>query len=570
MHKDSYFSRVNPDLLAKIPLSAQRILEVGCGEGSVAEVYLRRNPTAAYFGIELSENAGRTASIHMHHVILGDIEQSNVIAALDALIGDERFDTVLFGDVLEHLRDPWKVLAEMRMRVSEGGVCVACIPNVSHWSLLVEQLKGRWDYTDAGLLDRTHLRFFTLETAIELFERAGWTVLDATPRILWPDKTKAALESFLPVSKSLGVSQEKFQRDLSAFQWVIRAVNGQLPKQLNIAALGIKKTAGVTEARVDYPCTALASLPGVQARWNSLSVSIPSNWHPGIFVLHRQFMTDTGLNAHIERLIATGWVVIADIDDDPRHWEEFISSDFYAFRAAHAVTVSTERMADLMRQWNPNVFVFPNAIAELPALPSRYTPKNGEVIRIFFGAINRQSDWEEIKQSVLEVLEKLSDKIELVVVHDQAVFDTLPGALKKFFFPTLPHPQYMEVLASCDLALLPLRDTEFNRLKSDLKFIECCAAGVVPICSAIVYADLMHTNIGVFPQTIADWGASLSQLCGSTESIRVRKEAGLEYIKRERMHSHIVVARKNFYQSLIDNRENLERQRQGRLTSRVN
>lgn len=570
MNTDNYFSQVNPDLLLKIPLSSNRVLEIGCGEGKLAAVYQRRNPGVTYLGVELFEDAGRQASNHMHDVVVGDIEQSSTIAELDKRINGEKFDALLFGDVLEHLRDPWRVLAELRTRVSEGGVCIACIPNVSHWSLLVEQFKGRWDYADAGLLDRTHLRFFTLETAVELFERAGWTVLDATPRVLWPDKTKAALESFLPVSKSLGVSREKFQRDLSAFQWVIRAVNGRPPAPLNIAALGTKKMAGVTETRVDYPCAALASLPGVQARWNSMSVNIPSNWHPGIFVLHRQFMTDTGLNSHIERLIATGWVVIADIDDDPRHWEEFVSSNFYAFRAAHAVTVSTERMADLIRQWNPNVFVFPNAVMQLPSVPSENTPKEGDRLKIFFGAINRGADWDEVKHSIFAVMPELGDKIEFTVVHDQAVFESLPGTVNKNFYPTLPHEKYMQVLNSCDVALLPLKDTQFNRLKSDLKFIECCAAGVVPICSNIVYADqLAHKEIGVFPATATHWGASLLQLCSSPKSIKQRKEAGLAYIKRERMHSHWAAVRKACYHDLMENHEVLERERRSRLAKVV-
>lgn len=570
MTSDNYFSRVNPDLLVKVPLSSKRILEIGCGEGRLAAVYQRRNPSVAYLGVELFEDAGRQASNHMHDVVVGDIEQSSTIAELDKRINGEKFDALLFGDVLEHLRDPWRVLAELRTRVSEGGVCIACIPNVSHWSLLAEQLKGRWDYADAGLLDRTHLRFFTLETAVELFERAGWTVLDATPRVLWPDKTKAALESFLPVSKSLGVSQEKFQRDLSAFQWVIRAVNGRPPAQLNIAALGMKKTAGVTEARVDYPCAALASLPGVQAVWGSNSVSIPPTWQPGIFVLHRQFMTDANLNSHIEKMINNGWLVVADMDDDPRHWEEFVASDFYAYRAVHAITVSTERMATLMRQWNPNVHIFPNAVMQLPSVASGDTPKVSNKLRVFFGALNRGNDWDEIKRSIFTVMPELGYKVEFVVLHDQAVFESLPDTVEKIFYPTLPHERYMQVLASCDVALLPLKDTQFNRLKSDLKFIECCAAGVVPICSHVVYADQpAHKEIGIFPNTTTDWGAALLGLCRSLESIKKRKEAGLAYIKRERMHCHFATARRAYYRSLMENRDVLERDRQRRLAKVV-
>jgi hypothetical protein len=131
----------------------------------------------------------------------------------------------VLGDILEHLRDPWRTLADLRQRARVEAVCCACIPNVAHWSLLLQQLRGRWDYVDAGLLDRTHLRFFTLQTAIELFRQAGWKPLDARPRVQSPDRTREALELFKPLCPALGVGVDDLKRNLSAFQWVIRAVN---------------------------------------------------------------------------------------------------------------------------------------------------------------------------------------------------------------------------------------------------------------------------------------------------------------------------------------------------------
>jgi hypothetical protein len=86
-------------------------------------------------------------------------------------------------------------------------------------------MAGRWDYADSGLLDRTHLRFFTVDTAIAMFRSAGWTFSSARSRVLWPDKTKAALADLLPLAPKLGVPEDKLRRDLSAFQWIIQAAN---------------------------------------------------------------------------------------------------------------------------------------------------------------------------------------------------------------------------------------------------------------------------------------------------------------------------------------------------------
>ncbi len=109
--------------------------------------------------------------------------------------------------------------------MTKNGECIISIPNIAHWSIVQQQLRGRWNYTDHGLLDKTHIRFFTLETALDLFRKTGWHVLDAKARVKWPEKTEAALKTFIPLGNQLGIDEQKLRRDLSAFQWIIRARN---------------------------------------------------------------------------------------------------------------------------------------------------------------------------------------------------------------------------------------------------------------------------------------------------------------------------------------------------------
>ena len=156
-----YYQNVNPDLLARVPLNARHILEVGCGNGNFARAVLARQPQAAYVGVELFAQAAQEAQGVLSHVVVGDVEQPATLAALDQVCARQGggFDALVLGDVLEHLRDPWQVLAQLRERMVLGGTAVACVPNVAHWSLLQQQLCGRWDYAEQGLLDRTHVRF---------------------------------------------------------------------------------------------------------------------------------------------------------------------------------------------------------------------------------------------------------------------------------------------------------------------------------------------------------------------------------------------------------------------------
>jgi SAM-dependent methyltransferase len=223
--QNSYYSNINQDLLKAIPGEASFVLEIGCGTGQFAKAYRSLNPATCYVGVEIFESAAREAERNVSYLITGDIANPVTLSAIDKVRSGRFFDVLVLGDVIEHLGNPGEVLEELITRMRPGGMCVACIPNVSHWSIVLQLLHGRWDYTETGLLDRTHLRFFTLDTAVDLFKQAGWSVLDARPRILMKEKTDSVAGELLPLSKNLGISPEKMYRDLSAFQWVIRALN---------------------------------------------------------------------------------------------------------------------------------------------------------------------------------------------------------------------------------------------------------------------------------------------------------------------------------------------------------
>ncbi len=562
---DSYYGNINHDVLRKIPVQSARVLEIGCGMGRLGQAFKARVPDCAFFGVELMHDAAQEARARLDGVLCANIE--NDVSRVRELA--EHFDALVLGDVLEHFQDPWRVLTELRSFITPDGMCVACIPNVGHWSMVAELLQGKWRYADQGLLDKTHLRFFTLDTAVALFENAGWTVLDALPRKLQPEETEAALRTLLPAAVAMGMSEDKARVNLTAFQWVIRAVNGPAPRVTTVAAVGSKKIAGVTEARVDHPMRSLATLPAAKVHWREGTLVLPEDAREGVLVLHRELLTDEKFQAQMEALIAKGWLLVLDMDDDPNHWSGYVDSDFYAFKAVHAVTVSTEHLADVIRPFNVNVQVFANAIFELPMVKGARDeahPKDPQKLRVFFGALNRQPDWQAVMAGIVEAALQLKDRVEFVVVHDQAFYDALPAEVSKAFLPTLGIEQYTQTLASCDIALLPLNDTPFNRCKSDLKLIECAAAQVAVICSEVVYAkQAAHHTFASFATTADEWRDALLQLANDASLREANIAKGLAYVKQERMHAQHSAARLAFYQGMLADKDNLAALRAARL-----
>ncbi|HEU4879156.1 MAG TPA: methyltransferase domain-containing protein [Gemmatimonadaceae bacterium] len=147
-----------------------RVLDLGAADGSVARALRKRGCTV--WGIERDEQAAKAALQVCDRVIVADLEAKESFEAL----GSETFDVVLALDVLEHLRDPAPVLKCAASYLTPGGIAVVSIPNVTHGALRLSLLEGRFDYTEQGLLDRTHLRFFDRHAAEQLMSEAGLTI----------------------------------------------------------------------------------------------------------------------------------------------------------------------------------------------------------------------------------------------------------------------------------------------------------------------------------------------------------------------------------------------------------
>jgi SAM-dependent methyltransferase len=169
-----------------------RVLDVGCATGYLAAELARRGCTVV--GVEFDPVAAQQARAFCREVVVGDLESEAVRADVQRAVADAGgVDTVICADVLEHLRDPWAVLAWLRTLLDPGGRAIVSVPNIAHWTARRALLRGRFDYADFGLLDRTHLRFFTRGSATELAHRAGFAV-----RAEHPAGAPLPLESRVP------------------------------------------------------------------------------------------------------------------------------------------------------------------------------------------------------------------------------------------------------------------------------------------------------------------------------------------------------------------------------------
>lgn len=148
-----------------------RVLETGCANGRFSAVLTEIGCTVV--GNEIDPGAAQEARQFCEEVIVGDLEDPDLRATIPG-----GFDIMIFGDVLEHLVEPWKVLADMRAKLREGGYLIVSIPNIGHWDGRMGLLVGNFEYTHDGLMDATHLRFFTHRTAIELVEQSGYSIVE--------------------------------------------------------------------------------------------------------------------------------------------------------------------------------------------------------------------------------------------------------------------------------------------------------------------------------------------------------------------------------------------------------
>ncbi|WP_199423599.1 class I SAM-dependent methyltransferase [Actinotalea solisilvae] len=213
---DSSLANNSHALMLELVGPGGRVLDVGCATGYLGAALKERGSEVA--GVELDPEAAARAAEVLDEVVVADLETVDLVERF----GPESFDVVVFGDVLEHLREPLRLLSNATGLLRPGGSVVISIPNVGHADVRLSLLQGRWRYSDRGLLDRTHVQFFTRSTLLAMLTQAGLVAIDLRRTTAPPLATELGVDgSALPDGVLDWVSG---QPDATTYQFVLRAV----------------------------------------------------------------------------------------------------------------------------------------------------------------------------------------------------------------------------------------------------------------------------------------------------------------------------------------------------------
>lgn len=539
----------NPDLLERIPLSARVVLDVGCGTASLSAAYRKRNPRARLLGIDRDPSVAEIAVERLDELATVDVET-------DPLPFDvsEGIDCIIYGDVLMHLRDPWTVVQRQAEALTADGVILICTANLEHWSFVEKLLRGTWDYETSGLLDAAHLRWFSLRSMRQALLRLGFVPYDVSPRVFDRAQAGKFFQAIAPSLAALGVDADEYARRAAPLQYVWR-VRKTPQQRMMIAANMLKPVGGVSHVRVVYPLRAMATDPVVGTMLtSSVDAKAPADDNPRIFILHRPALSGEAGRAMIRAFLDGGWLVVTEFDDHPDFFQIMQDPEQLTFRGVHAVQTSTRALAAVLRQRNPEVAVFPNALVALPEVRN-FTDPSG--LTVFFGALNREQDWHPLIGAINAVAAKVGERLRFLVVHDRGFFDALETPYKRFS-PICEYDAYMDLLGECEVSLMPLEDNGFNRAKSDLKFIEAGACRVAALASNVVYGETIEDGrSGLLFHDAAELQAKLLRLVAMPELARDLGDAARDYVAQNRMLAYQVAPRIAWYRSLWARREAL-------------
>lgn len=210
--KLNYYAFPRSEMLQFLPKEVKNVLDVGCGEGTFAAQLKAQKPHLWVEGLELFPEAAKQAAQRLDKVYVGKIE-----ALMDQLPRNH-YDVIYFNDVLEHTAEPEAILHAIKSHLSPQGCIIASIPNIRHIGTLFKLIVLKdWKYTDSGILDRTHLRFFTRKSMLRLFADTDYKV----------DVIQGIRPSQNPLVMLFNLVTLGFFADTRYFQFAIRAYPAQ-------------------------------------------------------------------------------------------------------------------------------------------------------------------------------------------------------------------------------------------------------------------------------------------------------------------------------------------------------
>ncbi|HAN46547.1 MAG TPA: group 1 glycosyl transferase [Cyanobacteria bacterium UBA8156] len=506
---------LSPDLVGSRPLLARLLVpdaavlvEVAPPDETLARAYQRQNPRGEYRAIAPFAPLPAGAAC----VVISDLR------AIGGAAG----------------------LAPYREGLAPDGQLLVYVPNAQYWRRLQGCLTEQEDWGPGFWLPAMPNQ---LAAHVHV-----WDVQWDTPPLTAAEA--AALERFLETLRPLLPQPDRFAQ-VACIAGGVFAATLTPPARPLLVHTFISAPIGCDRVRVLEPDRLSQTIPGTRIQHSRPREAIATKGLPGeekVFIWQRALLLYPQDIQKQKLFLQNGFLIVMEHDDDPYFWPENADNKFLVFWTSHCVQTSTEPLAQHLTQFNPNVKVFRNHLSFLP--PRRSYPKKSTVT-LFFGALNRKADWEPLMPALNRVLKKYQN-VSVQVVHDREFFDALATKHKEFQ-PFCPYERYQEILSRCDIGILPLLDTQFNRMKSDLKFLEHAGFGTVALASPTVYAEsIVEGETGLLFASPEEFETKLVTLIQDGELRQRLAHNAYDWVAQSRLLSQHYRERRDWYLAMRD------------------
>ena len=458
----------------------------------------------------------------------------------------EKFDAIIFQSPLignldeKNLTELIKKSAE---KLNQHGTLIFKLDNISYAENIDAILKGQ------PLKFKITLSRVELENSIKNSGANTFRTVNASRKV-------AVKRGLIEIAET----------DVAVFAHILSATFDDMPpKTLIQTIIGENFACGPT--RIHIPNSFFVTTPNIS------TISVDSNksyqlynaqqFDKRIFINQRVSTNNfaQGLKA-LRTIVDKGYLYLSEIDDNPIRWKEsYEKSDWINFVGVHAIQTSTKYLAEFLSQYNPHVKIFPNHLRRI--LPKRNFDEEfkneNRPTTIFFGALNRDKDFSELLPTLNEFAKKYGNKLAFRILGRTNLFEQLESENKilvgdKNYYDSqfVPYEKYEENLRASDIALLPLQDNQFNRSKSDLKFIECSANGAVALASPVVYSEVVKDGEnGFIFKDLKEFADRLKILIENKNKRREMADNAYEYVLHNRLLSQHYEERLDWYNELF-------------------
>lgn len=574
------------NIAAQIPPRAKRVVELGVSREKAGEAFLRIQPKAEYWGITDELEELKEAKNFLTNAVFAlpeevDFEKLGIAEADVIIIRGEYFR----GLTAERLKKWVEALAE-------DGQLLLDVPNPAYIRTYLELLSGVKTGSQAQGMSAAAARHLLEEAGLHMHFASASYDKQQDGAMRRSKENAVLMEGLKGLLASLG-QQAARENDPWLQSFFFKARKKPLEQREKISIQTVVGEAIVTaRPRVYMPNAFLSTEPAVTAEAvdNSRPFGgpVPQDIENKVLIRHRLNYSDSRQGFQVmDGMRKRALLIVAEIDDNTPALKlkgkakENEAMYALSYMGTHCIQVSTEYMAELMRQYNPHVQVFANQLQELPDKRNYLVERlqrlkeGADYVTFFFGALNRTEEWQEVMPVITEAIEKYGSKLRFKVLSDMGFYEALPTEYKEFIGSRemyggqfVPYQMYTAALHSSDISFLPLRDNEFNRAKSDLKFIESAGHGAVVLASPTVYeATVKEGRNGFLYRNPREFREYLTLLIEHPERRIETAEAAYRYVQEERLMANHYLERLAWYREMLQRRPELDREMMKRLSA---